>query len=113
MRPIILLSTYALRNAEQWDLCRMMERARVSEFDFIALEDRKGNVQELTDELDMYKEEPLVVTLDDTALRFAYNYLENHCKILDWYRPSSSYIPPKVVGQQLADMILQSETQED
>lgn len=113
MRPIILLSTYALNNSEQWDLCRMMERARVSEFDFIALEDRKGNVKDLTDELDLYKEEPLVVTLDDTAIKFAHNYLTEHCRILDWYKPSLSYVPPKVVGQQLADMILERETQED
>lgn len=113
MRPIVLLSTYKLSNSEQWDMCRMLERAHVSEFDFVTLETRRDDVDSLIDELDSYREEPLVVTLDDTAIAFAHKYLDGHCRIVDWYKPSLSYIPPKINGQQLADVLLMEATQED
>ena len=113
MRPIILLSTYKLSRDEQWDLCRMLERANVSEFEFITLETRKDDVDSLLSELDFYKEEPLVVTLDDTAIEFAHKYLTGHCRIVDWYKPSLSYMPPKVIGQQLSDVLLMKATQPD
>lgn len=112
MRPIILLSTYKLSNAEQWDLCRMLERANVSEFEFITLETRKDKLDDLIAELYTFSEEPIVVTLDDTAIEFAHKHLEGHCQILDWYKPSLSYVPPKVIGQQLRD-VLDSEQTKD
>ncbi len=113
MRPIILLSTYKLSKEDQWDLCRMLERAHVSEFDFITLETRKTNLDDLIAELDAYAEEPIVVTLDDTAIEFAHKYLDGHCRIVDWYKPSLSYIPPKVIGQQLCDVLSREATQTD
>lgn len=113
MRPIVLMSTYNLSNADQWDLCRMLERANVSEFDFVVLEDLKGTVDDLLNDLSMYKEEPIVVTLDDAAIKFAHNYLTGSCRIIDWYKPSLSYVPPKVNGQQLATVLLEDERHPD
>lgn len=113
MKPIILLSTYALSREEQWNICRMVERAGVSHFEFIVLEDRRGNVEDLQRELNSYVDEPTMLTLDATALEFAHAHLQNYVRLVDWYKPSLSYMPPKVIGQQLSNVLQTEATTED
>jgi hypothetical protein len=111
MKQVVLLSTYPLPSEEQWDMCRMLEQARISHFEFIVLQDRKGSVQDLQIELEEHKELPILLTLDATAFEFAQTHLQYHGRILDWYRPSLSYLPPKVNGQQLANLLYREATQ--
>lgn len=101
MSTVIILSTYLIGNAEQWDLCRMLERAGISEFEFITLENRGGDVKDLLDEICEHKESPIVITLDDVSAEFAQSHIKPHARVLKWYHPVDSYLPPALVGQQL------------
>lgn len=110
---VFLLSTYNLPNAEQWDVCRMLERAGISNFEFIALEDYRDRLDDVAGMLLGPKETPLLITLDDTALAYAQASLVNTARLIPWYRPSNHIVPPKVAGQQLANVINNKATTDD
>lgn len=113
MREVFLLSTYSLSNEDQWDLCRMVERAGIFNFEFIPLEDYQGRLDQLFDLILSAKTKPIIITLDDTALEYSKAQFAKYARLIAWYRPSNHVVPPKVAGQQLLNVLQTEATTED
>lgn len=113
MREVFILSTYNLPVEEQWDLCRMVERAGIFNFEFLTLEDYQGKMDQLVDLVLSSKEKPIVITLDDITLEYSQAQFSKYARLIPWYRPSNHVVPPKVAGQQLHSVLTNKATTED
>lgn len=113
MREVFILSTYNLSNEEQWEVCRMVERAGLFNFEFLPLEDYRDQLERVVDIVLSAKERPIVITLDSTALEYAQTQFSKYARLIPWYRPSNHVVPPKVAGQQLYNVLNDKVTTED
>lgn len=113
MREVFILSTYNLSLEDQWDLCRMVERAGIFNFEFLPLEEYQGKTDQLVDLVLSSKTKPIIVTIDEIALQYAQAQFSKYARLIPWYRPSNHVVPPKVAGQQLYNVLNNEATTED
>lgn len=113
MREVFILSTYTPTLEDQWDLCRMVERAGIFNFEFLPLEDYQGRMDQVVDIILSSKERPILITLDDVAHEYAKTQFVKYARLIPWYHPSNHVVPPKVAGQQLGKVLSTKEEEED